>query len=78
MVPFWKKIFYGHLLQNETEYPRQHRGSEMEVENRNGYQRGGHVYINEYDRKLPSMIDNQLRHDVGTNESGKCQRDLKE
>ena len=26
MVPFWKNIsFYGHLLQNDTEYTRQKR-----------------------------------------------------
>ena len=26
-----KNVFYGHLLQNDTEYSRQRRGSEMEV-----------------------------------------------
>ena len=50
----------------------------MEVKNRQGYQRGGHVYNNEYNRKFPSRIDNQLRHDVGINENEKSQRDLKE
>ena len=28
---FGKKCFYGHLLQNDTDYSRQKRGSEMEV-----------------------------------------------
>ena len=71
-------MFYGHLLHNDTEYPRQKRGSEMDVKNRQGYQRGGHVYNNEYNRKFPSRIDNQLCHNVGINESEKSQRDLKE
>ena len=71
-----KKCFYGHLLQNDTDYSRQKRGSEMEVKNRQGYQRGGHVYNNEYNRNFPSRIDNHLRHDVGIND--KSQKDLKE
>ena len=50
----------------------------MEVKNRQGYQRGGHVYNNEYNRNFPSRIDNRLRHDVGINESEKSQKDLKE
>ena len=74
MVPFRKKCF---LWTPFTEYPRQKQGSEMEVKNRQGYQRGGHVYNNEYNTKFPSMIDNQLRHNVRINESGKV-RDLKE
>ena len=73
-----KKCFYGHLLQNDTEYSRQMRGNEIEIKNRQGYQRGGHVYNNKYNRNLPSMIDNQLRHDVGINESEKKSKNLKE
>ena len=53
-----KKCFYEHLLQNDTEYPRQKLGNEMKVKNSHGYQRGGHVYNNEYNRKFPSRIDN--------------------
>ena len=30
----------------------------MEVGHRQGYQRGRHLYNTEYDRKLPSIIDN--------------------
>ena len=75
---FWKKrSFYGHLLQNDTECSKQKRGSEIEVKNRQGYQRIGHVCNNEYKINLTSMIDNQLRHDVGINENVKSQRDLK-
>ena len=50
----------------------------MEVKNRQGYQRGGHVYNNEYNRNFPSRIGNRLRHDVGITESEKSQKDLKE
>ena len=49
----------------------------MEVENRQGYQRGGQVYNNEYNIKLSSRIDNQLLHDVGINECGIILRDIK-
>ena len=66
------------MLQNDTDYSRQKRGSEMEVKNRQGYQRGGHVYNNEYNRNFPSRIDNHLRHDVGIDENEKSQKDLKE
>ena len=71
---FGKKCFYGHLLQNDTDYSRQKRGSEMEVKNRQGYQRGRHVYNNEYNRNFPSRIDNHLRHDVGINENEKVKK----
>ena len=48
----------------------------MEVKNRQGYQfqRGGHVYNNEYNRNFPSRIDNHLRHDVGINENEKVKK----
>ena len=79
MVPFWKKnVFMDTCYRMTTDYSRQKRGSEMEVKNRQGYQRGGHVYNNEYSRNFPSRIDNHLRHDVGINENEKSQKDLKE
>ena len=46
----------------------------MEVKNREGYQRGGHVYNNEHNRKFTFRIDNQLFHDVGINETEKSKR----
>ena len=52
---FLGKMFHGDLLQNDTEYPRQKQGCEIEVK----------------------INYNKLRHDVGINESGKSQRDLK-
>ena len=36
------------------------------------------VYNNEYDRKLPCMIDNKLRHDAGKIIFGKSKRIKKE
>ena len=43
----------------------------MESVNRQGYQQGVPAYNIDYDRKLPHMIDNQLRQDTRINKEWK-------
>ena len=76
MVSVWKKVFYGHLRQYETEYASPERGSQVEGRDRQGYQQGRPVYNIDYDRKPPHMIDNQLRQNTRINEN--MNRELKE
>ena len=48
-----RKMFYGHLSQNETGYTSPERSNQVKGRKRQGHQQEGPAYNIDYDRKPP-------------------------